>query len=308
MKRRTFMKNTALTALGLGIVSSTSQSSAKFLDELSENLNTNDSLLPSFFIGHGNPMNGIEENHFSKKWQALGQQLEKPQLILCVSAHWLTRGTFITAMDSPRTIHDFGAFAPELFNVQYNVKGAPEQARKIAELISPPEVHLDNEWGLDHGSWTIIRHMFPNADVPVIQLSISLHESGEYHYQIGQKLSELRKKGVLIIGSGNIVHNLRRTGLPEGVPMTMKNANYAYGHDWAIEANELIKSKVFSGDHQSLFDYKKLGSAVKLAVPTPDHYYPLLYTLGTQLKDEEITLFNDQCIGGSVSMSSFQIG
>ncbi|MCG8574200.1 MAG: 4,5-DOPA dioxygenase extradiol [Flavobacteriales bacterium] len=307
MERRTFVKKAGINTLGLGLISSTTKSSLDYLEKLSEAFDYQDSILPSFFIGHGNPMNGIEDNVFSNEWKRLGQSVQKPKLILCISAHWLTKGTYITAMDKPKTIHDFGNFPSELSEVQYPVPGAPQQAQAIIDMIESPTIHADHEWGLDHGSWTVIRQMFPKADIPVLQLSISYHESGAYHYELGQKLKELRKRGVLIIGSGNVVHNLRKVGFPKDISAE-EGMTREYGYDWAIEANELVKEKILSGDHKPLLDYTKLGEAVNLAVPTPDHYYPLLYALGTQDGEEEISIFNDNYVAGSLSMTSIQIG
>ena len=253
--------------------------------------------MPAFFIGHGNPMNAIEENQFTRGWKDAVADVPKPKAILCVSAHWLTRGTFVTAMKRPRTIHDFGGFPKELFATEYPAPGDPKLAETISRSSQAYRIELDHSWGLDHGSWSILKPLFPDADVPVLELSIDYHRPGDWHYSLGRELRELRKKGVLIIGSGNMVHNLGK------VDFKMKNT----GFDWAIEANELFKSIIESGDHKPLFDYQKLGKEIALAVPTPDHYYPLLYALGLQTEADQLTIFNDQVLMGSLTMTSVKI-
>lgn len=256
---------------------------------------------PVLFIGHGSPMNGIEDNEFSRTWAAMGQEIPKPKAVLVVSAHWLTKGTHITAMDEPKTIHDFGGFPQELFNVQYPAKGSPELAEATAKLITSTNVGLDHDWGLDHGTWTVVRHMYPYADIPVLQLSIDFGKPPQYHYELAKELAQLRKKGVLIIGSGNMVHNLRM--------IEWRKLNEPdYGFDWAIEMNEVFKSKIARGDHAALVNYQGLHKAAMLAVPTPDHYYPLLYSLGLQDNKDDISFFNDRLVGGSLNMTSVKIG
>ncbi|MDR2221650.1 MAG: 4,5-DOPA dioxygenase extradiol [Flavobacteriaceae bacterium] len=257
--------------------------------------------MPTLFIGHGSPMNAIENNEFSSYWQKLGQQLDIPAAILVVSAHWLTHGTFVTAMNQPETIHDFGGFPQALFDVNYPAPGSLALAKETIEIIESTTVHEDLEWGLDHGTWSILCHMFPEAQIPVVQLSIDYNQSGNFHYTIGKQLQELRNKGVLIIGSGNMVHNLRALDWKN-----MQTDNY--GFDWAIESNEIFKKDILSFNHQALQQYESLGNAVQLAIPTPDHYYPLLYTLGSTLPTDNITLFNDKYVGGSLSMTSFVFG
>ncbi len=246
-------------------------------------------------------MNGIEDNAFSREWQALGREIPRPELVLVISAHWLTRGTFITAMENPRTIHDFGGFPDELFAVQYPAPGSPAMAETIRNTIQKTAVGLDHEWGLDHGAWTVVRHLYPKADIPVLQLSIDYHQSPQWHYELGQALAALRRKGVLIVGSGNMVHNLRM------VAWEKLNAG-PYGFDWALEMNETFKTHIRTRKHQPLIQYETLGSAAKLAIPTPDHYYPLLYTLGLQEPKEEAHFFNDQAVGGSLTMTGVRIG
>lgn len=257
--------------------------------------------MPVLFIGHGSPMNGIEANEFSRNWKKLGSEIPTPTAVLCVSAHWLTRGTFVTAMESPKTIHDFGGFPQELFNVQYPAPGNPVLAQATADLVKMTNVGLDHEWGLDHGTWTIVRHMYPNANIPVLQLSIDYYQPAEFHYKLGQELTELRKKGVLIIGSGNMVHNLRLVAWD-------KMDEPEYGYDWATEMNDLFKKNILSGNHQKLIEYQKLSDAALKAIPTPDHYYPLLYTLGLQSNKDEIEIFNDKAVAGSLTMTSVKIG
>jgi 4,5-DOPA dioxygenase extradiol len=267
-----------------------------FTDDLKEQ----DAVMPVLFMGHGSPMNGIEHNEFSAYWAKLAKELPIPKAILVVSAHWLTRGTKITAMDSPRTIHDFGGFPDELFAVQYPAPGNPSLAKETTEIIKSTQVELDHDWGLDHGAWTIIRHMYPDASIPVLQLSIDYTKGPQYHYELARELSALRKKGVLIMGSGNMVHNLRM--------VAWDKLDSPYGFDWAVEMNEVFKNKILNGDHKPLINYEALNKGARLAIPTPDHYYPLMYTLGLQGKGEEVSIFNDKLMAGSLSMTSVRIG
>ncbi|GEL11725.1 4,5-DOPA dioxygenase extradiol [Flavobacterium glycines] len=261
---------------------------------------SNTEKMPVLFLGHGSPMNAIEENQFVAGFRNLAKTLPQPNAILCISAHWFTKGTKVTAMEMPRTIHDFGGFPKELFAVQYPAQGSPELAIDTKELLLPIEVELDHEWGLDHGAWSVIKHLYPEANVPVIQLSIDYSKSPQYHFELAQKLSALRHKGILIIGSGNIVHNLR---LVDFYNMDVDN----YGFDWAMEAREKVNSYLLDGNFQALIDYEKRGTAVQLAIPTPEHYLPLIYTLGLKEKNEELSLFNDKLLGGSLSMTSVKI-
>ena len=257
---------------------------------------------PVLFIGHGSPMNGIEDNEFSQTWGKMGQQLPKPKAVLVISAHWLTYGTHITAMEQPRTIHDFGGFPQALFDVQYPAPGNPELAAETAKLITTAKVGLDeHEWGLDHGTWTVVRHMYPDADIPVLQLSIDYNKPPQYHYDLARQLASLRKKGILIIGSGNMVHNLRMVDWNR-----LNEPNY--GFDWAIEMNTLFKEKISAGNHPDLINYQNLSKAAALAIPTPDHYYPLLYSLALQDDKDNLSFFNDKLIGGSLNMTSVKIG
>ncbi|MCU0339650.1 MAG: 4,5-DOPA dioxygenase extradiol [Spirosomaceae bacterium] len=278
------------------------------LVSLADTLPLLDYKMPVLFIGHGSPMNAIEDNEFSKRWQKMGAEIPQPKAVLCVSAHWLTRGTHITAMANPKTIHDFGGFPQALFDVQYPAKGSPQLAQEAKILIKSTEVGLDHDWGLDHGTWSVIRRMYPNADIPVLQLSIDYYKPPQYHYDLAKELAELRQKGVLIIGSGNMVHNLRMVGFPPGQERSRMGFNVEYGYDWALEMNVLFKKHIQDHNHRPLVDYKSLGNAATLAIPTPDHYYPLLYTLGLQDKEDNIAFFNDKAVAGSLTMTSVKIG
>jgi len=272
--------------------------SLKDLKNITDTFNEQDEKMPLFFIGHGSPMNGIHDNEFSQRWQQMGKEIPKPKAVLCVSAHWLTKGTFVTAMDKPKTIHDFGGFPDALFQVQYPAPGNPALAKETAALVKKTTVGLDHDWGLDHGTWMVVKHMYPNADIPVLQLSIDYHKPGEYHFELAKELSELRKKGVLIIGSGNMVHNL-------GMVTWSKPEDYAF--DWAIEMNETFKKHITNGDFKPLLNYESLGNSAKLAIPTPDHYYPLLYVLGLKEENEKISFFNDKAMMGSITMTSVKV-
>ena len=261
---------------------------------------SNTEKMPVLFLGHGSPMNAIEENQFVTGFRNVAKTLPKPNAILCVSAHWFTKGTKVTAMEMPETIHDFGGFPQELFNVQYPAKGSPELAQITHELLLPTPVELDDKWGLDHGAWSVIKQLYPNADIPIIQLSIDYTKSAQYHFELAQKLQALRNKGILIIGSGNIVHNLR---LVDFANFDRDN----YGYDWAIEARETVNNYLIDGNYQPLIEYEKQSTAVQMAIPSPDHYLPLIYTLGLQQKGENISLFNDKLVAGSLSMTSLKI-
>ena len=259
-----------------------------------------DEKMPALFIGHGSPMNGIRENEFSKAWAEVAKSMAMPSAVLVVSAHWLTNGSHVTAMDFPKTIHDFGGFPPELYEVEYPAPGSPDLAKQIQKEIRTVDIELDHEWGLDHGAWTVVRHMFPEADVPVLQLSIDYHKPAQYHYNLALQLANLRKKGVLIIGSGNMVHNLRK--------VDWKNIDTNFGYDWAEEMNTKFIEIINKKEHSKLFSIEDFGEAGKLAVPTPDHYYPLLYSLALQDQKEDVQIFNNHCVAGSLSMTSVKIG
>ena len=257
--------------------------------------------LPILFIGHGSPMNAIEDNEFTKRWTQMGKEIPTPKAVVVISAHWLTKGTFVTAMPNPKTIHDFGGFPQALFDVQYPAPGNPELATEIQKLITNPAVELDHDWGLDHGTWSVVKHMYPNADIPVLQLSIDYYKPAAYHYELAKQLLALRKKGVLIIGSGNMVHNLRMVAWD-------KLKEPEYGFDWALEMNAIFKDKITNGFHKELMDYENLNKAAKLAIPSPDHYYPLLYILALQTDNDKVEFFNDKAVGGSLTMTSVRIG
>ena len=257
--------------------------------------------MPVLFIGHGSPMNAIEDNAFSQRWQQIGKEIPTPKAVVVVSAHWLTKGTMVTAMPNPKTIHDFGGFPQALFDVQYPAPGSPELATEIQKLITNPAVELDHDWGLDHGTWSVVKHMYPEADIPVLQLSIDYYKPAAYHYELAKQLLKLRKKGVLIIGSGNMVHNLRMVAWD-------KLSEPEYGFDWALEMNDIFKNKISNGFHKELIQYEKLHKAATLAIPTPDHYYPLLYILALQTDNDKVEFFNDKAVGGSLTMTSVKIG
>ena len=293
MDRKTFLKSLSLIPL------TTMMSNLNDLEKLSNQF-PNTERMPVLFLGHGNPMYAIEENEFVDGFRNIAKSLPKPNAILCISAHWFTNGTKVTAMEMPKTIHDFGGFPDELFKVQYPAHGSPVLAKETKELLKPIAVELDEKWGLDHGAWSVIKHLYPKADIPVIQLSIDYTKPASYHFELAKKLSALRNKGILIIGSGNIIHNL---GLVD-----FKNLNKInYGFDWAIEAREKINNWINKGDIHSIIDYEKQGSAIQLAVPTPEHYLPLIYSLALKQKSESIKLFNDKLLAGSLSMTSLII-
>lgn len=256
--------------------------------------------MPVLFLGHGSPMNAIEENEFSSGFRKAGQELPPPIAVLCISAHWETRGTYVTAMEHPRTIHDFGGFPRELFEVQYPAPGSPELAKEVKGLVTTTDVGLDEKWGLDHGAWSVIKHLYPKADVPVIQMSLDYSQPAQYHYELARELASLRRKGVLIVGSGNMVHNL-------GMVAWDRLNDSGYGYDWAIEARNKMKSCILSGDHQPLVNFQAQGKAFNLAIPTPEHFLPLLYTLALQEKDEAPSFFNDKAVAGSLTMTSVKI-
>ena len=294
MNRSSFIKLVGLSSLSMSMISFND------LFSFSKSLPVTEKM-PILFIGHGNPMNAIEENSFVKGFRETAKKLPKPTAIVCISAHWETKGTQVTAMQSPQTIHDFGGFPQALFDVQYPAPGSPELAKTVQELLEPTQVTLDQNWGLDHGTWTTLIHFFPKADVPIIQLSLDYTLIPQQHYDLAKKLQILRSKGVLIVGSGNIVHNL---GLVDFRNITKEN----YGYDWAIEARELTSKWILDGNHTPLIDFKNQGKALNLAVPSPEHYLPLLYILSLQEKTDKLELFNDKLVAGSLSMTSLIIG
>lgn len=269
------------------------------LHTISGSFSTTDKM-PVLFLGHGSPMNAIEENQFVTGFRDLAKSLPHPNAILCISAHWYTKGTKVTAMEMPKTIHDFGGFPQELFEVQYPAKGSPELALETKELLLPVEVESDETWGLDHGAWSVIKHLYPAANVPVIQLSIDYSNPPEYHFELAKQLRDLRYKGILIVGSGNIVHNLR----------LMDYHNFDkdnYGYDWAIEAREVVNNYLLDGNFKPLLEYEKQSKVLQLAIPTPEHFLPLIYTLGLKEKKEDLSLFNDKLVAGSLSMTSVKL-
>ncbi len=257
--------------------------------------------MPVLFLGHGSPMNAIEENEFVAGWRNAGKTLPRPKAILCISAHWETRGTLVTAMEHPRTIHDFGGFPEELYNVQYPAPGSPALAEETRSLIHKTVVGLDQKWGLDHGCWSVVKHLYPGADIPVIQMSLDYLQAPRSHYELGAELAPLREKGVLIVGSGNMVHNLRMVAWE-------RLNDEEYGYDWALEASRTMKGLIESGNHDRLVNYRSQGPEFELAVPTPEHYLPLLYALSLKQENEEVLLFNDKAVGGSLTMTSVKIG
>jgi 4,5-DOPA dioxygenase extradiol len=252
--------------------------------------------MPVLFIGHGSPMNAIDDNQYSRGWKEAAKKLPAPKAILSVSAHWETDGTYVTAMEKPKTIHDFAGFPKALFDAQYPAPGSADLARATAETIKRTKVGLDQTWGLDHGTWSVLMQMYPKADIPVLQLSLDATKAPEYHYELGKELRALRDRGVLIIGSGNIVHNLRM----------MRFDGKLY--DWTTEFDQKVKGFIEKGDDQSAVHYEKLGSVANYAVPTNEHYLPLLYILGARDGKEEPQFFNDKLDMGSISMRSVRFG
>jgi 4,5-DOPA dioxygenase extradiol len=301
MNRKQFIQTLAPIITAIPLMSSAMQLNQlhQFIPDASESMNNNQKM-PVLFLGHGSPMNAIEENEFVQTFRNIGKEIQKPKAILCVSAHWETKGTFVTAMEHPKTIHDFGGFPQALFDVQYSAPGSPALARDTKELVKKTEIGLDEKWGLDHGAWSVIKHLYPLADVPVIQMSLDYSKPPQYHYDLAKELGSLRTKGVLIIGSGNMVHNLGR------IAWDKLNADN-FGFDWALEAKEKMNHFIAHHDHQSLIQYTSQGRAFNLAIPSPEHYLPLLYTLALQEKNENITFFNDKAVAGSLTMTSIMI-
>lgn len=256
-------------------------------------------LIPAIFFGHGNPMNAISRSSYSEGWAAIGASIPRPKAVLSVSAHWYVPDCAVTAASAPRTIHDFGGFPRELYEVQYPAAGSPELARRVKDLLSPLQVRLNDFWGLDHGTWSVLRHVFPNADVPVVQLSIDERQPPSFHYELGKRLAALRTESVLVIGSGNLVHNLHA---------------YAWGErgaqpfDWAVRFENLVKELLLKGEDDRVVAYDELGRDAMLSVPTPDHYLPLLYVLGLRRGNDPISFPVQGIDGGSVSMLAVQIG
>jgi len=252
--------------------------------------------MPVVFIGHGSPMNAIEDNEFSRGWEEVSQRLPMPKAILCISAHWETRGTWVTAMPKPRTIYDFYGFPRALYEVTYPALGSPKLADRIGQLIQSPHVEADQQWGLDHGTWSVLVRMYPQANIPVIQMSLDRTRDLPFHYELGKQLLALRSEGVLLVGSGNIVHNLRM--------MVWEDRAF----DWAIDYDTQIKQWVMEDDHQSIIHYERFGRAAELSVNSAEHYLPLLYILGVKQPGEEVRFFNEIIWGGSLSMRCIQVG
>lgn len=255
--------------------------------------------MPVLFLGHGSPMNALEENEFVQGFRNIAAYLPKPNAILCISAHWETKGTYITAMEKPRTIHDFRGFPQALFEVQYPAPGSPVLAAATRSLVKKATILEDDAWGLDHGTWSVLKHLFPHADIPVVQLSLDYTQSPSYHYQLASELASLRDKGVLIIGSGNMVHNLRLAA--------WERLQDTFGFDWANEASDTMRKSILENDIQSLIHYSKQGKSIAIAVPTPEHFMPLLYAIAQKGTADEVQLFNDKPVAGSISMTSLLI-
>ena len=255
--------------------------------------------MPAIFFGHGNPMNALSSNPYTSAWRKIGEQTRRPKAVLSVSAHWYVPETGVTVTTAPRTIHDFGGFPRELYEVQYPAPGDPELARRVQQLLAPLEVKLDNSWGLDHGTWSVLRHVYPAADIPVVQLSIDETKPASFHFEIGKKLAPLRDEGVLIVGSGNLVHNLH---------------TYAWGrhpsdpYDWAVRFESAARDMMLAGEYKPLVNYDTLGRDAALSIPTPDHYLPLLYVLAARQSTERVKFPVEGVDGGSISMLSVQIG
>jgi 4,5-DOPA dioxygenase extradiol len=256
-------------------------------------------VLPAVFVGHGNPLNALQENDWTRAWAALGAALPRPRAVLAISAHWYIGGTAVTAMAAPRTIHDFGGFPRELYDIRYPAAGDPSLAKRVQALLTPLAVSADESWGLDHGTWAVLRHIFPGADVPVVQLSMDETRPPSFHYELGTKLRRLREEGVLLIGSGDVVHNLHA---------------YAWGrhrqepYDWALRFERKVRHALTAGEHACVVQYERLGPDALLAVPTPEHFLPLLYVLGASVAGEPISFPVEGMDGGSVSMLAVQFG
>lgn len=255
--------------------------------------------LPAIFFGHGNPMNAVATNSYTQAWRRIGQVTPRPKAILSISAHWFVPETGVTISTAPRTIHDFGGFPPELYQIRYPAPGDAALAHRVQKLLSPLHVTLDNSWGLDHGTWSVLRHVYPEADIPVVQLSIDETKRGAFHFEIGKKLAPLRDEGVLIVGSGNLVHNLHAYAW-DGRPRAP--------YDWAVRFEKAAKEMLLAGDLKPLVNYEALGKDAALSIPTPDHYLPLLYILGAGQQGEPVRFPVDGVDGGSISMLSIQIG
>jgi len=255
--------------------------------------------MPVIFLGHGNPMNALQINDYTKAWAHIGTEIPRPKAVLSISAHWYIPQTAVTAMSAPRTIHDFGGFPQDLYNITYPAPGDPALANRIRALLSPHSVDLDEQWGLDHGTWSVLRHIYPRANVPVVQLSIDLTKPAAFHYEIGKMLAPLREEGFLIIGSGNLVHNLRAYDW---------SRRLAEPFDWAVRFEERVRELLLAADDNPLINYRTLGNDAMLSIPTPDHYLPLLYVIACRKEGEKLSFPVKGIDGGSISMLSVQIG
>lgn len=292
MDRRDFWKATAGTALSIG--------SLNQLESFAQELPRSEPM-PALFLGHGSPMIALDENRFVQGFRSIEKTIPKPKAILCISAHWFTQGTKVTAMKQPKTIHDFGGFPKALHEFQYPAPGSIELAEAAAQLVPKSPAELDQSWGLDHGAWTVLTHLYPDANIPVVEMSLDRTKAPDFHFALGRQLDVLRHRGILIVGSGNIVHNL---GMLDFNNIERPN----HGFDWAIEAQDFVNRQLAEGDYAPLVDYTKQGRAMKLAVPTPDHYLPLLYVLGLKHRSDELQLFNNELLAGSLSMTSIRLG
>lgn len=291
MKRTDFLKSIAILTMS-------NTMNLKSLETWTKDLRHSD-IMPTLFFGHGSPMNAIQDNLFTKTFAKIGQEIAIPHAIICISAHWETHGTKITAMKQPRTIHDFYGFPRELSEVMYPAPGDQSLAEQTVSLISMKEIHLDHEWGLDHGTWSVLRHVYPDANIPVLQLSIDVKMSFAEHYALAQELKQLRRKGILVIGSGNMVHNL---GMVD-----WKRLDEQFAFDWALEASDIMKKLILNGDGKELLKLPSLNAAMSLAIPTPEHFIPLLYVMGMKDEQDEISLFNDIPVAGSLTMTSVML-
>ncbi|OHW63327.1 LigB family dioxygenase [Andreesenia angusta] len=249
--------------------------------------------MPVVFVGHGSPMNAIEKNEFNAGWREIAESIPRPKAILSISAHWYTKDTKINDEESPRAVYDMYGFPKELYELKYGAKGSPELANRVKNL-KDMKVEVDNSWGIDHGTWSVLVHMYPSADIPVVQLSIDMKKDSRSHYELGRILKPLREEGVLIFGSGNIVHDLSKV-----------NWSMQSGYDWAYDFDNYIKESIVAGDHEKVISYESAGDSARLAFKTPEHYYPLLYALGASEKDEKVEVYNDKCLMGSISMTSY---
>ena len=254
--------------------------------------------MPAVFFGHGSPMNTLAHNRYTEAWSKLGRQVQRPTAILAISAHWYIRGTAVTAIEAPRTIHDFGGFPKALFDFQYPAPGSPALALRVRELLAPLVVRADETWGLDHGTWSVLAHVFPQADIPVVQLSIDATQPPDFHYELGKRLAPLRDEGVLVVASGNVVHNLGVLNWKDDAP----------AYDWAVRFNDVVRGHVMKCDHRPLVDYEKMGDDARMSIPTPEHYLPLLYVLGLQDEREPVAVAVDGIQNASISMLSVIVG